>query len=366
MLLNAEWKIKISDHVKRPLHMIEAVDLFCGAGGLTAGLRKANIQVRAGYDIDSSCHFAYEWNNKSKFVAKDISKVTPEEILSYYQSPNSIRLLAGCAPCQPFSTYNQGRDTRQDKKWPLLGAFRDLIEGVKPELVTMENVPDVTKHSIYHEFLESLIKEGYYITAGPVACVDYGLPQLRRRHVLLASKLGPISMVPPTHLLSPVSVHETISDLPPVESGKCDPTDPLHKAPKLNELNIRRIRASTPGGSWKDWPEELVTKCHKRNSGHSYPSVYGRMAWHTPSPTMTTLCFGYGNGRFGHPEQDRAITLREAAMLQSFPRDYLFVEPGKPVHFKTVGRMIGNAVPVRLGEIIGESFMLHIKDTMTI
>lgn len=342
--------------------MIEAVDLFCGAGGLTAGLRKAQIDVRAGYDIEANCRFAYESNNDAAFVEADVSKVDPNEVANWYQDPRAYRLLAGCAPCQPFSTYNLGRDTTTDDKWPLMGAFANLIRSIGPDFVTMENVPDVTKHSIYHAFLETLAEEGYYVTAGPIACVDYGLPQLRRRHVLLASKLGPISMIPPTHLMRPVPVEAVIRDLPAVESGECDPEDPLHKAPKLNELNMRRIRASTPGGSWKDWPEELVTGCHKRSSGHSYPSVYGRMEWGSPSPTMTTLCFGYGNGRFGHPEQDRAITLREAAMLQSFPRDYLFVEPGKPVHFKTVGRMIGNAVPVRLGEVIGESFMRHVEE----
>lgn len=342
--------------------MIEAVDLFCGAGGLTAGLRKARVDVRAGYDIESTCRFAYESNNGATFVEADVSEVDAAEVAGWYQNPRAYRLLAGCAPCQPFSTYNLGRDTTKDEKWPLMGAFAELIKAIGPELVTMENVPDVSKHSIYHDFLKTLADEGYHVAAGPVACVDYGLPQLRRRHVLLASKLGPISLIPPTHLMRPITVQDVISDLPTVKSGECDPNDPLHKAPKLNDLNMRRIRASKPGGSWRDWPEELITSCHKRSSGRSYPSVYGRMEWQKPSPTMTTLCYGYGNGRFGHPDQDRAITLREAAMLQSFPRDYAFTEPGAPVHFRTVGRMIGNAVPVRLGEVIGESFIRHVEE----
>lgn len=342
--------------------MIEAVDLFCGAGGLTAGLRQAGVRVRAGYDIEAACRYAYEWNNGARFVDQDVSKVEPDQVAAWYREPDATRLLAGCAPCQPFSTYNQGKDTTTDEKWPLLGAFARLIREIRPELVTMENVPDVTKHAIYHEFVDTLKGEGYHVWGSTVSCVDYGLPQNRRRHVLLASRLGPISLIPPTHLMRPVTVKDTIGNLPPVESGECHPGDPLHKAPKLNELNMRRIRASTPGGSWKDWPEELISGCHKRSSGRSYPSVYGRMEWSEPSSTMTTLCYGYGNGRFGHPEQDRAITLREAAMLQSFPRNYLFVEPGKPVHFRIVGRMIGNAVPVRLGEVIGESFMRHIEE----
>lgn len=343
--------------------MIEAVDLFCGAGGLTAGLRQAGITVRAGYDNDARCRFAYEQNNKAEFVEADVSSVTAAEVAARYQRPPGfVRLLGGCAPCQPFSTYNQGKDTTKDEKWPLLNAFARLIEEIQPELVTMENVPDVTKHDVYHDFVTTLKAEGYWVSAGPIACVDYGLPQQRRRHVLLASKLGPISIIPPTHLMRPQTAKDAIGHLPPIAPGECDPVDPLHKASKLNELNLRRIRASTPGGTWKDWPENLMTSCHTRSSGKSYIGVYGRMEWTKPSPTMTTLCYGYGNGRFGHPDQDRGISLREAALLQGFPPDYQFTSSDDYAGFRDVGRMIGNAVPVRLGEVIGESFMRHVEE----
>lgn len=346
--------------------MIEAVDLFCGAGGLTAGLRQARVRVRVGYDIDEACRYAYEWNNGARFVNQDVGQVTADDINALFIEPNSVKLLAGCAPCQPFSTYNQGRDTTKDKKWPLLGAFARLIKQVRPELVTMENVPDVTKHAIYHEFVDTLKEEGYHVWGSTVSCVDYGLPQSRRRHVLLASKLGPISLTPPTHLLKPVTVKRAIGHMPPLVAGEKSPEDPLHKAARLSELNMLRMRASRPGGSWRDWPKELVTDCHARSSGHTYPSVYGRMSWDEPSPTMTTQCYGFGNGRFGHPKQHRAITLREAAILQSFPPSYRFVEPGRAIHFKTVGRMIGNAVPVRLGEVIGLSFQRHLEELETV
>lgn len=341
--------------------MIEAVDLFCGAGGLTAGLRNAGIYVRAGYDIEETCRYAYEHNNEAEFVPTDVAEVTAEQLTAWYREPESVRLLAGCAPCQPFSTYNQGKDTTRDKKWPLLGAFARLIIQAQPELVTMENVPDVTKHAIYHEFVDTLKNEGYHVWGDTVACIDYGLPQSRRRHVLLASKLGPISLIEPSHRHNPVTVEETIKGLPALNAGECHPEDPLHKAAALSELNLRRITASLPGGTWRDWPEELVTTCHGKASGKTYSSVYGRMRWDKPSPTMTTLCYGYGNGRFGHPEQHRAITLREAAMLQSFPAEYEFIEPGQPFHFRTIGRMIGNAVPVKLGEVIGQSFNRHLQ-----
>ncbi|WP_373387587.1 DNA cytosine methyltransferase [Pseudomonas alcaligenes] len=342
------------------MHQIDAVDLFCGAGGLTAGLLKTGISVRAGYDIDLNCEYAYETNNGAKFVAESVALVKTEDVAAWYR-PNRIKLLAGCAPCQPFSSYNQGRDTTTDVKWPLLYSFEKLIKAIQPELVTMENVPDVTKHKVYHDFVAALRKENYEIWADTVNCVDYGLPQQRRRHVLLASKLGPIEIIPKTHE-QPVSVEKAIGDLPKLAAGQCDPRDPLHRAASLNATNLRRIREAKPGGTWKDWPEELRADCHKKASGKTYPSVYGRMVGSEPSPTMTTLCYGFGNGRFGHydTEQDRAISLREAATLQSFPKDYKFMPPEK-ITFKAVGRMIGNAVPVRLGEIIGLSIQRHLE-----
>lgn len=340
--------------------MIDAIDLFCGAGGLTAGLRQAGIDVLAGYDIDAKCRFAYEHNNQAQFNCKSVEDVTGEELLAYYR-PGRIKLLAGCAPCQPFSTYNQGKDTTKDKKWPLLNAFARLIREVQPELVTMENVPDVTKHSVYDDFEQNLREQGYEVWASTVACIDYGLPQRRRRHVLLASKLGPISIIPKTHSDNPVTVREAIGKLPPLGAGDADDHDPLHRASKLSPINLKRIQVSKPGGTWRDWPHHLRAKCHQKESGKTYAGVYGRMVWDEPSPTMTTLCFGFGNGRFGHPEQDRAISLREAATLQSFPQDYQFTASDQ-IQFKTIGRMIGNAVPVRLGQVIGESLREHTSE----
>jgi len=339
--------------------MIDAVDLFCGAGGLTAGLQKAKIDVRAGYDNDGNCEYAYTENNKAHFIQKSVEDVTVDEVNDWYRD-GKIRLLAGCAPCQPFSSYNQGKDTSLDRKWPLLYAFQRLIKGVGPDLVTMENVPDVTKHQVYHDFVKALELQDYHIWSGKVSCAEYGLPQKRQRHVLLASKLGPIKLISPTHQ-HPVSVKEAIGDLPALTAGQCDDFDTLHRAARLSNINLSRIIQSKPGGTWRDWPEELRADCHRKASGKTYPSVYGRMRWSDPSPTMTTLCYGFGNGRFGHPDQNRAISLREAATLQSFPKNYKFLPPEK-INFRTVGRMIGNAVPVRLGEVIGLSLTQHVRN----
>ncbi|WP_333668481.1 DNA cytosine methyltransferase [Acinetobacter guillouiae] len=336
---------------------IEAVDLFCGVGGLTAGLIQSGIKVKAGYDVAEECRFAYEYNNNATFINKDVAEVSGAEICSWY-SKNAIKLLAGCAPCQPFSTYNQGRDTTKDKKWPLLYHFSRLIREVEPDLVTMENVPEVIKHKVYQDFISELEGLGYEVFAKEVICIQYGIPQTRKRHVVLASKIGKIELILPTHA-QPITVKEVIGGLEPIKAGQASKNDPLHKSCNLSDLNLKRIQFSKPGGTWRDWPETLRADCHKKESGRSYPAVYGRMEWDKPAPTMTTLCYGFGNGRFGHPEQHRGISLREAALFQTFPANYQFTETPEKISFKGVGRMIGNAVPVRLGEVIGMSFMTH-------
>ncbi len=340
--------------------IISAVDLFCGAGGLTHGISKSGIQVVAGFDIEENCRFPYENNNPGAvFVNKDVSKLSSCEVESFFIS-GKLKLLAGCAPCQPFSTYSQGRNVKADKKWPLLYSFARLIREIGPELVTMENVPDVTKHEVYKDFVDDLMAQGFHVWADKVYCPDYGLPQVRKRHVLLASKLGPIELIKPTHTPNEYkSVFDAIGHLPPIKAGEQDLKDRLHKAQSLSTKNIKRIKASKPGGSWRDWPEELIAECHKKTSGRSYGGVYARMSWDLPSPTMTTQCYGFGNGRFGHPEQHRAISLREAAILQTFPDSYQFVKSEEPIRLKVIGKMIGNAVPVDLAKVIGDSIILH-------
>jgi DNA (cytosine-5)-methyltransferase 1 len=228
----------------------------------------------------------------------------------------------------------------------------------------MENVPDVTKHEVYHDFVRGLKEKGYHIWADKVFCPELGVAQVRTRHVLLASKLGPISLQAKRRKPEEFkTVEQVIGKLPPISAGGQHASDPLHTASRLTEMNLERIRHSTPGGTWRDWPEHLLADCHRRESGKTYSGVYARMRADAPAPTMTTQCYGFGNGRFGHPTQDRGISLREAAIFQSFPKTYRFVEPGRPVHFKSVGRMIGNAVPPRLGAAIGRSFIAHLTGT---
>ena len=188
-----------------------------------------------------------------------------------------------------------------------------------------------------------------------------GIPQTRKRLVLLASRLNgdPLGLDPTS--ASVATVRQAIEGLPAIGAGDVDPHDPLHAAASLSDRNLSRIRASVPGGTWRDWPSELQAACHQKNTGATYPAVYGRMEWDRPGPTMTTQCFGYGNGRFGHPSQDRAISLREAALLQTFPETYRFAPPNARVSFNRMGRLIGNAVPVRLGEVIAQSLIAHVQ-----
>lgn len=337
---------------------IEAIDLFCGVGGLTCGLRSAGVRVHAGYDIDVACRYSYEANNDAEFVERSVADLTGEELASWF-SPGAIRLLAGCAPCQPFSTMANSTGKKDERKWGLLGAFARLVRELEPELVTMENVPRVTNHEPYRGFIDTLESLGYFIDARRIRCADYGIPQERRRFVLVASRLGPISI--PEKIGPVLTVRDAIGHLPPLEAGESDAADPLHKARSLTPLNLRRIRASRPGGTWEDWPEELRAPCHVAATGKSFRSVYARMSWERPSPTITTQSHNFGTGRFGHPEQDRGISLREAAILQSFPDDYRFVPQGSVAHFATTSRMIGNAVPPKLGEVIGREFVKHVE-----
>jgi DNA (cytosine-5)-methyltransferase 1 len=338
------------------------VDLFCGVGGLTHGLIRGGIHVAAGIDIDASCQFPFEANNSASFLERDVGKIKAEDITSFYKGAD-FTLLAGCAPCQPFSTYSRsGRNSEYEKQWPLVSAFGRLIKKVKPDFVTMENVPQLADHPVFEQFLESL--SGYKRWWQVVECSSFGVPQTRKRLVLLASRLGNSALELSRERIQRVTVRETIGALSPIRAGERDPQDEMHAASTLSPLNLSRIRASRPGGTWRDWPEELQTSCHRKETGSTYPSVYGRMEWDQPAPTITTQCFGYGNGRFGHPEQDRAISLREAAMLQTFPKTYVFVSPGVPIKFNKMGRLIGNAVPVRLGEVIARSLVAHAQAYM--
>ena len=330
---------------------------------MTHGLTKSGIKVVAGVDLDANCKFAFEKNNDALFIHKSVQEVSSQEIRRLYPS-KSLKILAGCAPCQPFSKHTQKEKNRKTKEdWGLLYYFLDLIREIKPIVVSMENVPQIVKHEVFSDFVQGLRSMDYNVDWQSVYCPNYGIPQSRRRLVLLASKLGKIALIPPTHEPENYrTVRTAIGNLVPIKAGLASKKDRIHRSALLSDMNLKRIKKSVAGGSWKDWETSLRVKCHKKKSGKTYSSVYARMKWDKPSPTITTQFFSFGTGRFGHPEQNRALSLREGAILQTFPRKYKFIPSDSAVELKKLGRHIGNAVPVRLGEIIGKSIIKHLRD----
>jgi DNA (cytosine-5)-methyltransferase 1 len=358
-------------HRRPNLQNIKVVDLFCGVGALTHGMVLEGFNVIAGVDNDASCKFAFEKNNPAEFIRRDISRFSTRELRRLYAG-SSIKILIGCAPCQPFSSISKKGSAYKsdDVRWRPLRRFIRLIKDVRPHIVSMENVPDLLnekKYRIFGEFIDALNACGYKTTFKVVDVSHYGVPQRRKRLVLLSSLLGEIECIPETHSeQNLVTVRHTICRLRPLGDGERDRHDPLHRASKLSTQNKLRILATPKnGGSAKNWPAALFPRCYKRKSGRSFmATVYGRMRWDQPAPTMTTHCVTLGTGRFGHPAQNRAISLREAARFQSFPDYYEFEDPQK-IRTTQVAKQIGNAVPVLLGRVIAKSIRRHISSQIT-
>lgn len=347
-------------------NQIRVVDLYCGIGGLSHGLELEGLNVVAGVDNDKTCQYGFESNNSAAFINKDIAMFTAKELHELFDGA-AVRVLVGCAPCQPYSSLNRRRLSKKEarRRWYPMYRFMTLIRRVMPDVVSMENVPDlsdVEKYPVFGEFVSTLKKLGYEVTFKKVDVSKYGVPQKRQRLVLLASRLGPIALIAETHSGKKVrTVRDAIGKLPKIADGSVHPSDPLHRSSKLSETNKKRIIATPKdGGSATSWPAALIPKCYRKPSGRSYMvTVYGRMRWNDPAPTMTTQFMTLGTGRFGHPTQNRAISLREAALFQSFPKSYKFA-PDNQVTTKHTARHIGNAVPVLLGRAIGKSIKNHV------
>ena len=330
---------------------IRAIDVFCGIGGLTYGLRSAGLDVVLGVDTDGSCRYAYEANNDGAvFLETDVRDVHFADIESFFED-SEITALVGCAPCQPFSSHTR-RNTTAGDDCELVDEFARLVGEGLPHLVSMENVPGLAKHSTFSNFLNLLRDLDYHVDHGVIDFHEYGVPQHRRRLVMVASRLGPVALPKQTNDIG--KVVDFIADLHPIEAGQTWTEDPAHTTLPLSPTNLKRIRQSKPGGTWNDWDEELVNPCHKR--AH-YPAPYGRMRWDEPAPTITTQFCYYSTGRFGHPLQDRALSVREAALLQTFPADYRLVEPDSDITIRKLARHVGNAVPAKIAKLIGSSLV---------
>jgi len=352
------------------------VDLFCGIGGLSYGLKAAGLNVVAGLDINEKCKFSYGGNNGAEFIQSDLTQCSSERINQLF-SDSEVKILVGCAPCQPFSRYSkryrkqgfaydkEGDNEDAKGRYYLIDEFLRIIKDVKPHIVSLENVPGLRNEEVFVRFTSELEAMDYQIRYSIVYCPDYGVPQKRKRLVLFASRFGDIELIKPTTAAENyITVWDAIGEVPELLDGAINESDIMHRSAKLSELNKKRIKQSRAGGTWRDWDEDLRLRCHLKDSGRTYPSVYGRMKWGEPSPTITTQFYGYGNGRFGHPEQDRALSLREGAILQSFPLEYKFIPEDSPLEFtmRELGMHIGNAVPPKLGEAVGKSILKHLED----
>ncbi len=344
---------------------IIAVDLFCGAGGLTRGLLDAGIAVKKGFDNDPGLKDTYEKNNPGvKFFCRDISEVTKEEVLEGLNTKDNFLLLAGCAPCQPFSRLLR-KNKRDDSRVNLLLQFGRLVSEVRPDFVFVENVPGLKNGKgkiIFSQFEDILKKEGYSFISDILDAKDYGVPQKRKRLVLLASRHFEIGIPPATYGLPDksklpyVTVRDVIARFPIIRAGGKHKEVPNHECRDLSALNKKRLKhIKKNGGTRLDLPKRLRLKCHKKHNGHT--DVYGRMKWDDVSPTLTCKCNSISNGRFGHPTQLRAISVREAAALQTFKDTYFFYG-----NMSENSKWVGNAVPPLFARCLAEGIKKSIPD----
>lgn len=344
------------------LPQFSAIDFFCGGGGMSCGLRQAGIHVIAGVDLDPVAQETYEYNNEgAKFVKADITTL-PED---YFERNLKVRrnddtlILVGCSPCQFYSIINTDREKSLKSK-DLLLDFARFVEYYRPGYVLVENVPGIVtnKNSILPSFLAKLTALGYTNCSYKVVDLSYyGVPQSRKRFSLIASRLNKENVHLPIAERKRAVLKDFIGEqhgFAKVPAGNKDWSPMNHTTAGLSEKTLRRLQKTKHnGGSRLDWADDpdLQLKCFE-GKDDAFPDTFGRMRWDKPASTITTKFYSISNGRFGHPDEDRALSLREGATLQTFPRDYVFKSKG----IEATAKLIGNAVPCeyarRLGEVI--------------
>ena len=282
--------------------------------------------------MDKDAAATYQSNfPDAAFIARDIRDVLTWDLERHLDRPRRLPLLfCACAPCQPFSKQNREKHD-SDTRATLLDEFHRFVTRFRPEYIFLENVPGIQRidpsSGPIARFLQVLQRLDYDFAAGVIDFLHYGVPQTRRRFILIASLLGKIALPEHTHgtrgtHLPHATVGDWIRDLPPIPAGGKDNSVPNHLAARLSPLNLERIASTPEGGDRRDWPAHLILPCHKNHVGHT--DVYGRLHRDRPASTLTTRCISLSNGRFGHPTQNRALSVREAACLQTFPRDFVF------------------------------------------
>jgi len=326
--------------------MKTAIDLFCGSGAVTWGLKSAGFHVVGAIDFDPVACATYRANHPEvDLIEKDIREVAPSQFADNLRGGGPIDLLAVCAPCQPFSNRNPNRSAKDSRIKLILEALR-FVEELQPEIVFFENVPGLKKEAVFKRLSIGLKRMGYHFDEPrKLDASDLGVPQRRQRMVLIGTRDS--NLLPNTKAISftpKQTVYNAIGNLPIPPVGPQNAEDPLHYARAHTAITLERLRyIPRDGGSRDALPEQLQLSCHKGRSNSSFPDSYGRLKWQSVAPTLTTGCTDLTKGRYAHPEQDRAITLREAARLQSFPDGYIFKG-----NASQVATQIGNAVPPKM------------------
>jgi DNA (cytosine-5)-methyltransferase 1 len=344
-----------------PKREIKAVDFFCSGGGMTNGMRQAGIKVIAGIDFDSECKETYEINNKgSKFIHADIFKLKESDLqkqLALTINDNDL-LLIGCSPCQFWSLIRTDKKKSEQSK-DLLSEFHRFVKYFNPGYVVVENVPGIMSRkdeSGLTDFVLHLENVGYKVKYDVVNLNEYGVPQTRKRFSLVATRVNENFVFPVPSKEEKPSVKDFIgtgNGFPKVCVGYKDISPFQHTVAKMSEKNLERLMGtpSNCGSSLWWWTDKKLGREKYHKDG--FKDSYSRMSWDKPAPTITTKFFSISNGRFGHPEEHRAISIREGATLQTFPKNYIFCSKS----IQVTARMIGNAVPPEYAKKIGEAII---------
>jgi DNA (cytosine-5)-methyltransferase 1 len=333
---------------------LSAIDLYSGSGAVTEGLKRIGFDVLAAVDSDSVSCKTYRTNHADVLLyEKDIQGLSPVEVRTDLCHKDDIDLLVVCAPCQPFSTYNKKR-LQDDPRASLVLQSVKFIKEFQPTLVFFENVPGIAANGPIDQLCCDLGRLGYKLGEPRVInAADCGVAQRRERCIMVAAQEQErIDLFYSSiRICKPKCVADLIRHLPALSSGQRDALDPLHFARRHHPITLERLKhIPKNGGSRSSLPPNLQLKCHNGRD-RDFPDVYGRMKWDDVAPTLTTGCTDLTKGRYAHPRDDRAITLREAALLQSFPSEYKFFG-----NSGQIARQIGNAVPVEMIKALGVSF----------